>query len=325
MSAYKYKIGDFVKIIKAKHVYFGTISRVLKINKSVLVITSEDGDNITISKKYVEIYNKPSTVMKMIPLSKGGRKKQGLDYYMKKAFSPEDFNDFVLFNFMRPFMYRPRRINGKFTKMTASKLLEKKVREKKVEGSNNIPCVFFTPIPVKFFKKYFSEKLIEHYSHDGYTSIFICLDSTVLCNMPKNYWIGFNSGWEYGPESLKEPIEDYNIFYALDSCDTKPKMDNSFLEFFMEQLARKLEMSYLHMLGNNIGLTIYLDESQEDKFINYIKEKGADLFLDMEIFACNSRWTDNEKATLRFKKEELLIANYEKNTVEENIKRVLGL
>jgi RNase P/RNase MRP subunit p29 len=53
MTDYKYKIGDFVKIIKPKHLYFGTVGRVLKIGKSTLVISREENNVITISKQYV--------------------------------------------------------------------------------------------------------------------------------------------------------------------------------------------------------------------------------------------------------------------------------
>ena len=126
--------------------------------------------------------------MNIIPLTKRGRKKQGLDYYMKKAFLPEDFEDFVLFNFMRTDMYQGRIIKGKYVEITRPKLLDKKLREQKIQNSESKSWVFFTAIPTKFFKKYFSEKLIENYKDDE-KDVFICLDSKVLFNIPKNYWI----------------------------------------------------------------------------------------------------------------------------------------
>jgi hypothetical protein len=132
--------------------------------------------------------------MKMIPLTKGGKKKQGLDYYMKKAFLPEDFEDFVLFNFMRTqdFTTSGEPIVNEHTQLKKKKLLDMKIKDKKIVGTIGWQsCVFFTPIPTKFFKKYFTKELIERYREsDKY--IFICLDSKILCNMPKNYWVGIN-------------------------------------------------------------------------------------------------------------------------------------
>jgi hypothetical protein len=319
-----YKIGDFVKIIKPKHFCFGNIGRVLKINKNSLIISGDDKcdeEIVIISKKYVELYKKIPLKLEMMPL---GKKKQSLDYYMKKAFLTEDFEDFVLFNYMRTFTYKSKLVKGEYVTIPDSNLLDIKIRNKKIISSNYTRCVFFTPIPTKFFAKYFSEELIKHYSQ---RNVFICLDGKVLCNIPKNYWIGFNSDWDYGPHSFQdgEPIED-NRFYALDSCDTKPKMNKSFLDFFTEQLTIKLKESHLRVLGNDIGLTVYLKESYEDKFINFIRKKGAELFLNMEIFVCNSNWMDySSKTTLRFKKEDVLIANYEKETVEDNIKKLLNI
>jgi hypothetical protein len=327
MSAYKYKIGDFVKIIKLKHYCFGNVGRVLKINKSTLIVGGDencDDEVVTIAKKYVELQDRPLPELKLVSLTKGGRKKESLDYYMKKAFLPEDFEDFVLFNYMRPFTGRAMK------RISKADLLTKKIRENKILGSSHKSCVFFTPIPVKFFKKYFSEELIQHYSTPK-TDIFICLDSNVLCNMPKNYWIGINADWNQGPNNLIHSYRPRNIFYALDSCSTKPELNKSFLDFFMEQVADRFKDKYLQLLENDIGLTVYLESKNEDKFINFLRNRGKELFLGgkgttgMELFACPAGWVEVVKTVLRFKKEDVLIANYERDTVEENINRVLEL
>jgi hypothetical protein len=342
MSVYKYKIGDFVKIIKPKHICFGNVGRVLKITKASLTIRGDencDDEFVTISKKYVEIYNNAlPPKMRIIPLTKNGKEKQGLDYYMKKAFLPEDFDDFVLFNYMRTqdFTNRGEPIINEYTQLKKKKMLDMKIKDKKIVGGSVMfqSCVFFTPIPTKFFKKYLTKELIENYSKpDKY--IFICLDTKILCNIPKNYWVGINSHFSQGPNGklLYDSINEKNIFYALDSCETKPELNRSFLEFFIEQLADRIEINYLQLLlvEKDSGLTIYLEPKNEDKFINFLREKGAELLLGwrggsgMELFACPANWMDKVKTTLRFKKEDLLIANYKKDTVEENIKRVLGL
>jgi hypothetical protein len=326
-----YKIGDFVKIIKPKHFCFGNIGRVLKINKNSLIISGDDNcdeEIITISKKYVEFQEKVLlSKMKMIPLTKGGKKKQGLDYYIKKVLIPEDFEDFVLFNYMRTYNIRSN-VSGKYITTSKSNLLKTKIRERKIKGSSHQSCVFFTPIPIKFFAKYFSEELIERYSENK-TDVFICLDSKVLCNIPKNYWIGVNKGWNQGPKNLINPnTEKNNTFYALDKCDTKPEMNKSFLDFITEQLITILEDELLEILEDDIGLTIYLEEKNEHKFINFVREKTKELFLkdrNMELFVCPAGWINNTKTVLNFKEEDVLIANYEKETVEENIKMLLGL
>jgi hypothetical protein len=324
-----YKIGDFVKVIKPRNHYcFGNVGRVLKINKASLVIKGDDNcdDNvIIISKKYVKLQKRSVLEMSMIPLTKSGNKKRGLDYYMKKAFLPQDFEDLVLFNFMKTDMYKSKVVKDEYIQITRSELLTKKIREKKIQSSEYKSCVFFTAIPTKFFKKYFSEALIANYSKED-TDVFICLDSKVLCSIPKNYWIGFNNKWSGGPTSLIwDETYNTNIFYAIDKCDDKLEMTKSFLEFFMEQIDIVFKNLYLPMLNSDIGLILYLDEKQEDKFINFLRKKGAELFIEMELFACPANWMDKVKTTLRFKKEDVLIANYERSTVEENINRVLGL
>jgi RNase P/RNase MRP subunit p29 len=329
MSNYKYKIGDFVKIIKPKHVYFGKVGRVLKISKSTLVITRDkDIDFITISKKYVKIDNTDKLInipeMKMIPLTTEGKKKHGLDYYIKKAFLPEDFEDFILFNFMRVNTTKTIIVKGENLPLTRSELLTKKIKDRKIQSSTqHRSCIYFTAIPTKFFKKYYSEELIDRYQEED-TDVFICLDSKVLCNMPKNYWIGMNRYWSQGPLHLLWQHNYHNMFYAVDKCDTKLEMDKSFLEFFMEQLTYNLK-TYFSMIELITGLILYLDETQEDNFITSIREQGAKMLMEMELFACPANWTNKQKTTIHFKKEDVLIANYEKDTVEENIKRVLGM
>jgi hypothetical protein len=193
-------------------------------------------------------------------------------------------------------------------------------------GSERTPCVFFTAIPTKFFKKYCSEELIENYQTLR-RNIFICLDSKIICNMSNRYWIGTNDRWFLGPAVLTRSNNNStsDIFYALDSCDSKLKMTKSFLDFYIEVLIVKLENKTMNMLEQDIGMNIYLKDLDEDKFIHFLRKEMCAAFIGVELFICNTNWLELTKTQLNFKKEDVLITNYEKDTVEENIKRVLGI
>ena len=52
-----FKIGDFVKVTKPKHICFENIGNVLKVNKNTVIVRVFDCDEfkITINKKFIEL------------------------------------------------------------------------------------------------------------------------------------------------------------------------------------------------------------------------------------------------------------------------------
>jgi hypothetical protein len=337
MTDYNYKIGDLVKIIKPKtHICLGNVGKILKINKTSFIISGDmvncKNASVTINKKYVEFQERiPLTIGKNIDIFLKSRntsrsitniKKRGLDYYMKKAFPLKDFGEFVLFHYMRP--GEANVTNGiRKDKLTKKDILDRKLKDKKMVGSTRTPCVFFTAIPTKFFKKYFSETLITNYQNLE-KDTFISLDSKIICNMSNKYWIGANNDWRGGPTVLSNINPHHKIFYALDKCDNKLEMTKSFLDFYIEIIILKLETSYLGILQEE-DAGIYLKDLDEDKFIHFLRKIASKVFIEVELFVCNADWLESTKTVLRFKKEDVLIANYEKDVVEENIKRVLKM
>ena len=162
----------------------------------------------------------------------------------------------------------------------------------------------------------------DDYGYDN-TAVFICLDSRVLCNLSKNRWVAINSHWAMGPRSLFNGIPPNNarLSYVMDKCDNKPDLSNEFLEFALENLEERFKGDFDFLKDYN-GLVTYVQD--EDKFINSLRVQLCELFLKMEIFVCDDRWDDNKGVVLKFKDKDVLIANYKKETVDENIRRVLN-
>ena len=121
--------------------------------------------------------------------------------------------------------------------------------------------------------------------------------------------------------SFQNKRED--IFYLIDRCSNKLELDSTFLEYFMEQIVISLKEREFYLLQKDIGLSVSLEEGGEEKLINFLREKACEMFLESEIFVCTMGWENNKGVKLPFKNKDVLIANYEKETVEENIRRVL--
>jgi len=322
----QYKIGNTIIIINSKHKYYNLEGKITKITKNNIGIRikgkSTNGKNILINKKYVKLI--PRT-----PLDTEGifihnsREKLNFDYYLQKAFPEEDFEDFVLFNFMRPSSIAlgegiKRWLPKKEINLTSKEMLDKKIKQKKIVSSNYAPCAFFTPIPRKFFSKYFENELIERYNNDM-TKVFICLDIKILCNLPDNYWVGINIGnWYGGPTILQQDEDIPDVTYIMDRCDNKPSLSKEFRDFFIDVLLRE-EFSFLE----KEKFSLHIKKKFEKEFIDYLREKGKNIFLDSEIFVCSMGWEDYKGVTVRFSEQEVLAANYKKEDVAENIKKVL--